>query len=52
VGDYLIKKLVLNLKAFGWMAFLRLEPRSVGVALAEGLFDLGRGITSAEGLGD
>jgi hypothetical protein len=33
------------------MVFLAVEPRSVGVVLAEGLCDLG-GITSAEGLHD
>jgi hypothetical protein len=33
------------------MVFLGVEPRSVGVALAEGLCDLW-GITSAEGLRD
>jgi hypothetical protein len=33
------------------MVFLGVEPRSVGVVLAEGLCDLG-GITSAEGLHD
>jgi hypothetical protein len=33
------------------MVFLGVEPRSVGVALAEDLCDLG-GITSAEGLRD
>jgi hypothetical protein len=30
-------------KDFGWMVFLEVEPRSVGVALAEGLCDLGGG---------
>jgi hypothetical protein len=39
-------------KDFGWMVFLGVEPRSVGVALAEGLCDLGGGITSADGLRD
>jgi hypothetical protein len=34
------------------MVFLGVEPRSVGVVLAEGLCDLGWGITSAEGLRD
>jgi hypothetical protein len=38
-------------KVFGWMVFLGVEPRSVGVVLAEGLCDFG-GITSAEGLRD
>jgi hypothetical protein len=33
------------------MSFLGVEPRNVGVVLAEGLCDLG-GITSAEGLRD
>jgi hypothetical protein len=30
-------------KDFGWMVFLGVEPRSVGVALAEGLRNLGVG---------
>jgi hypothetical protein len=30
-------------KDFGWMVFLGVEPRSVGVVLAEGLCDLGGG---------
>jgi hypothetical protein len=47
VGDYP----VLYPKDFGWMVFLLVEPRSVGVALVEGLCDLG-GITAAEGLRD
>jgi hypothetical protein len=34
------------------MVFLGVEPRSVRVVLAEGLCDLGGGITSAEGLRD
>jgi hypothetical protein len=28
-------------KDFGWMVFLVAEPRSVGVVLAEGLYDFG-----------
>jgi hypothetical protein len=45
VGDCYIGKLVLYQKDFGWMAFLGVQPRSVGVTLAEGLYDLdgGRG---------
>jgi hypothetical protein len=53
VGDYPIRLLFLYPKDFGWMVFLGAEPRSVGVALAEGLCDLGGGgITSAERLRD
>jgi hypothetical protein len=37
VGDYPIRKLVFYGKDFGCIAFLGVEPRSVGVALAEGL---------------
>jgi hypothetical protein len=36
-------ELALYQKDFGWMVFLGVEPRSVGVALAEGLCDLGGG---------
>jgi hypothetical protein len=42
-GRLHVRQLVLYPKDFGWMAFLRVEPRSVGVALAEGLCDLGDG---------
>jgi hypothetical protein len=51
VGDYLIRQHVLHPKGFGSMVFLEVEPRSVGVASAEGLRDLER-ITLAEGLRD
>jgi hypothetical protein len=51
VGDYPIGQLVLYPKDFGWMVFLRVEPRSVDVALAEGLSVLG-GTTSVECLRD
>jgi hypothetical protein len=43
MGDYPIRKPVLYQKDFGWMAFLAVEPRSVGVAFAEGLCDWGDG---------
>jgi hypothetical protein len=53
VGDYPIRQLVLYPKGFGWMAFLvGVEHRSVDVALALGLCDLGGDITSAKGLLD
>jgi hypothetical protein len=42
-GVYPIRQLLLYQKDFGWMAFLGVEPRSVEVALAEGLCDLGKG---------
>jgi hypothetical protein len=48
MGDYPIRQLVLHRRI---LVFLGVESRSVGVVLAEGLFDLG-GITSAEGLRD
>jgi hypothetical protein len=41
VGDYPIGKIILYPKDFDWMAFLGVEPRRVGVALAEGFCDLG-----------
>jgi hypothetical protein len=39
-------------KDFGRMVFLGVQPRSVGVVLAEGLCDLRGGKSSAEGLSD
>jgi hypothetical protein len=49
-----IRQLVFHQKRLSWMAFLRVQPRNVGAALAEGLWDLWEegGITSAEGLRD
>jgi hypothetical protein len=43
VGDYPIRKLVFYEKGFGWIALLDLNPRSVGIALADGLCDVGGG---------
>jgi hypothetical protein len=42
VGDCPNRQLVLYQKDFGRTAFLGVEPRSVGVDLAEGLCDWGR----------
>jgi hypothetical protein len=54
VGDYPIRQLVVYERDFVWKAFLRVEPRCVGIALAEDLYDFGGvgGITLAEGLRD
>jgi hypothetical protein len=50
-GGCPIRQLVLYQKNCGWMDFLGIEHRSIGVVLAEGPCDL-RLITSAEGLRD
>jgi hypothetical protein len=43
MGDYPIRELVLYQNDFVWIAFLGIELRSAGVALAESLCDLGGG---------
>jgi hypothetical protein len=40
-GGYPLRQLVLCPEDFGWMVFPDVEPLGVGVALADGLCDLG-----------